>query len=108
MNFEQLHYFKHIYEQLSLNAVAKQMYISQPALTKSLKNMERELGVALFVRSKKDSLQRTLENYFIKSTVQILELYKDTLMQINSNIIFSGTIDNLCAAMYCKHTSHLL
>lgn len=88
MNFEQLHYFKHIYEQLSLNAVAKQMYISQPALTKSLKNMERELGVALFVRSKKGLSPTDVGKLFYKSTVQILELYKDTLMQINSNIIF--------------------
>lgn len=88
MTMEQLYYFKEIYEKLSLNAVAKQLYISQPALTKSLQNMERELGVVLFTRSKKGLSPTDAGKLFYKSTIKILSLYDDTLVQIQNSFVF--------------------
>lgn len=89
VNFEQLYYFVQIYDHLSLNAVAKKLYISQPALTKSLQTMERELGVELFTRSKKGLYPTNAGKIFYKNALQILSLYDDTLLQINKELIFS-------------------
>lgn len=50
MNSDQLEQFKIIAESGSLTKAAEIMYISQPALSKTLKNLEIELGCKLFTR----------------------------------------------------------
>ncbi len=53
MNLLQLEYFKIIAEAQSLTKVAEDMHISQPALSKTIKVLETELGVKLFDRDSK-------------------------------------------------------
>lgn len=53
MDLAQLHQFKTIAELGNLTAAANTLYISQPALTKSLQKLEEELGYELFDRKKK-------------------------------------------------------
>lgn len=48
MNLTQLHYFCMVVTQQSITSAAKALYISQPALTKTIKNLESELGSPLF------------------------------------------------------------
>lgn len=50
MNSDQLVQFKTIAEYSSLTKAAEALYISQPALSKTLKNLEIELGCKLFTR----------------------------------------------------------
>ncbi|BBB47615.1 LysR family transcriptional regulator [Pelolinea submarina] len=52
MNSDQLEQFKVIAECESLTKAAETLYISQPALSKTLKNLEAELGCKLFYRSR--------------------------------------------------------
>ena len=52
MNIDQLRYFKQICECHSLNKAAQELYISQPALTKSIRAIEKELNIELLVRTK--------------------------------------------------------
>lgn len=51
MQLKQLHHFSAIADCGSIAQAAKQLYISQPALTTSIKNLEKELGVSLFNRT---------------------------------------------------------
>lgn len=53
MNSDQLEQFRVIAESGSLTKAAGILYISQPALSKTLKNLEIELGCKLFLRSGK-------------------------------------------------------
>ena len=53
MEFYQLVYFKQIAESENISQSAIQLNISQPALSRSLKNLEQELGVQLFNRQGK-------------------------------------------------------
>jgi DNA-binding transcriptional LysR family regulator len=53
MNSDQLEQFRVIAESGSLTKAASILYISQPALSKTLKNLETELGCKLFFRSGK-------------------------------------------------------
>lgn len=53
MKLEQLKYFICIVDCHSFNQAAKKLYISQPALTTSIKTLEKELDVILLKRSNK-------------------------------------------------------
>lgn len=50
---EQYRVFYHVVENKSISKAAKVLYVSQPAVTKSIKTLEGELGVVLFVRTAK-------------------------------------------------------
>lgn len=51
MDFQHLRYFVEVAEQLSFSRSAETLHISQPSLSKAVKNLEEELGVVLFNRS---------------------------------------------------------
>lgn len=92
MNFEQLRYFLTIYESLSLNNAANRLYISQPALSKSLQSMEQELGTKLFIRNKKGLYPTEAGKIFFESATSILSLYDDTLLKLNSSFSFNEAL----------------
>jgi LysR family transcriptional regulator, nitrogen assimilation regulatory protein len=51
MNLRQLAYFLKIAELRSFTSAANALYVSQPALSKQMRQLEEELGTALFIRS---------------------------------------------------------
>ncbi len=50
-DFTKFHYVQMVAEERNITRAAQRLYISQPALTKSIAKLERELGVKLFDRS---------------------------------------------------------
>ena len=53
MRIEQLEFFVQVAHMHSINQASEYLHISQQGLNQALKNLENELGCALFVRSKK-------------------------------------------------------
>lgn len=53
MTLQQLHYLITITETGSLNKAAEVLYISQPSLSSSIKELEKEVGITIFHRSGK-------------------------------------------------------
>lgn len=51
MNYQALLYFKTVAELQHLTKAANQLYITQPALTKALQNLEKEIGYQLIEKS---------------------------------------------------------
>ena len=51
MNMKQALYFKTIAKYGTITAAAKQLYISQPSLSQTLRQIEDEAGTPLFDRS---------------------------------------------------------
>ena len=51
MTLLQLHYTIVVAETQSINAAAKKLYISQPTLSSTIKELEEEMGVQLFHRT---------------------------------------------------------
>ncbi|TLS36206.1 LysR family transcriptional regulator [Pseudalkalibacillus caeni] len=52
MDIRQLEYFVEVSRHLSFTKAASTLHVSQPSLSKAIKNMEEQLGVPLFYRSK--------------------------------------------------------
>ena len=53
MTLQQLHYIIVISENGSLNKAAEVLYVTQPSLTSSIRELENELGITIFHRSNK-------------------------------------------------------
>lgn len=53
MDMKQLHYFLKVVEHLNFSRAAEALYISQPALSYQIAELERELGAELFLRDRR-------------------------------------------------------
>lgn len=79
MKLEQLRYFVKIVECHSFNQAARELFISQPALTKSIQALEQELGVILLYRSKQGT-------YPTKYGAQVYTDCKDILLNLEKKM----------------------
>lgn len=76
--------FKEVAEEESISAAAKGLYISQSAVSQSIKQLEQQLGVRLFVRGTRGvtltSEGRTLYEY-VRSAISLIENGEDKIAQ---------------------------
>ncbi|MGY0406889.1 MAG: LysR substrate-binding domain-containing protein [Polaribacter sp.] len=72
-----LHIFKIVSKHLSFTKAAEQLYISQPAISKVIKNLEQEYKTTLFIR-KRNSIEITTEGKsFLIYANKILAIYSE-------------------------------
>ncbi len=85
INFEHYKVFYYVAKNLSFSKASKELFISQSAVSQSIKNLENRLGVALFLRhSKKISL--TNEGEYLYDNVKTAFSYiKNSELSINQN-----------------------
>lgn len=111
INIEQLRYYKQVCESRSLNKAAQKLFISQPALTKSIHTLEKELGTTLLIRDKRGVYPTETGLIVLDNFSEILKLYDDTLTQINNSRIFEHPLTiymlpslvNTCGNQLIKH-----
>ena len=72
MELLQLRYFCTVAHYQSVTRAAAELMISQPALSKSLRNLETELGVKLFDRTGRGIQLNSTGNYFYREVVSAL------------------------------------
>lgn len=100
MDFSQIQRFLAIVKYGGLSETTKELYISQPALSLSLANLEKELGLKLFFRGRNGLIltkeEEALYSKFqeIQTAFDDLEAEKRKLQQKESNIITLGCLDN--------------
>lgn len=106
MNVRFLKYFLAIAEEENITRAAEKLNMSQPPLSRQLKQFENDLGVALFERGGKRKMELTEAGYFLKNRgKEILELIEKTKEQIRersdgtSGTISIGTIETSGASL---------
>lgn len=77
MNFKYLTYILAIAENKNISKAAKALYISQPTLSLYLANLEKELGVRLFVHSKKEMTLTYAGHLYVEAAQKILRIKDD-------------------------------
>ena len=76
MEIQQLQYFKTLAKMEHMTRAAETLMISQPALSKSISNIEKELGVPLFNREGRSISLNRFGEHFLKSVNVILSEYE--------------------------------
>jgi LysR family transcriptional regulator, benzoate and cis,cis-muconate-responsive activator of ben and cat genes len=72
MELRHLKYFVTVAEELNFSRAAIRLYISQPALSRQIKNLEDELGVVLFLRQSDGLILTQGGKFFLEQAKDIL------------------------------------
>ncbi|QOS67436.1 LysR family transcriptional regulator [Eggerthella guodeyinii] len=73
MNIKQIRYFASAVAHGSLTAAAKHEYVSVQAISKSLSDLERELGYSLFSRKSHGIAPTAFGNAFLREATSVLK-----------------------------------
>jgi len=79
MNNLQVEYFLTLAEHKNFTNTAKALFVSQPAISKQIAALEKELGFALFFRSNRNVSLTPAGMIFHKAFTEMSELYQDAL-----------------------------
>jgi DNA-binding transcriptional LysR family regulator len=102
MTLQQLRYVITIADSGSMNEAAKQLYISQPSLSGSVKELEQELGFEVFLRSNRGVVITPEGEEFLGYARQVVEQYKllnDRYIEKNSKQKFSVSMQHYSFAV---------
>lgn len=110
MELRHLLYFKTVAEELHFRHAANKLFISQPPLSRQIKELEEELGATLFTRNNKRVELTPAGLYFKKEVDQLfrqLEESKQVLKQIHGGV--SGQLRiGYISSTYHPHLSQIL
>ncbi|WP_153731792.1 LysR family transcriptional regulator [Sporosarcina obsidiansis] len=93
MNIEQLKYIVEIFDTGSITAASKKLHVSQPNISQSIINLEKELNIKLFERSRTGAHATDLGVLFIEKSKVILDHLDDlqNIAQIENDSL-NGTL----------------
>ncbi|MBQ8356268.1 MAG: LysR family transcriptional regulator [Clostridia bacterium] len=85
MTIQQLHYVITISETGSLNKASELLYVAQPSLTSSIKELEKELGITIFHRSGRGVTLTNDGAEFVLYARQLYQQYDSILEKYGKN-----------------------
>lgn len=87
MTDRQIQCFLEVCKEMNFTRAAEKMYIPQPAVSRYISSLEKELGVALFVRESSRTIYLTEEGKLFYNMFQrFWTEYRDTMQQIHSQL----------------------
>lgn len=79
MDIRQLQYFVEVADCGSYSLASQKLFVSQPALSKAIKNVEEEIGFSFFYTFQRKQKLTDEGKAFYEKTVKFLESYKDLI-----------------------------
>ena len=111
MDIRQIRYFMTVAEEKSISRAAERLLISQPPLSRQIKELEESIGIPLFYRTN-NGLVLTKAGHLLQERGEaLLTFYEETINQLQDlakrehNHIVFGSIDGsstLIAPVYAK------
>ena len=91
MNLNQLYYFQKVAQLQHYHQAAKELNISQPSLSRSIANLEEELGVSLFQKNGRNIELTKYGSIFLEHVNRIIEEIKiaENKMAVPAAILIS-------------------
>ncbi len=120
MNFQQLVTFSTVIHEGSMTAAAEKLFLTQPAVSQQIRNLEEELGVNLLVRGTrqaKATLQGQILYDYAKRIISLVQQAQVAIQTIGAEIegtLKIGTMNSLglyiispVVGLFLKHNSKL-
>lgn len=89
MEFRVLQYFLAVTREGNISAAAQSLHLSQPSLSRQLRDLEEELGVTLFIRGKR-RIELTEEGLILRKRasemMQLVELTESEISEVKNDI----------------------
>ena len=102
MDLLQLHYFRTVASLEHMTKAAEVLYVSQPSLSRTISNLEKELGTELFYRTGRKITLNSYGKIFLKHVDKALEELKlgkeevaEALSGVNRPIVVSSVLTGL-------------
>lgn len=92
MEIRVLRYFLAVAQELNMTKASKKLHVSQPTISRQLKELEIELGVPLFNRSKHKIELTEHGDYLVQQAKHIISIADQTTSNMNQNKDLSGSI----------------
>jgi len=95
--FSHADYVYAIYQERSFTKAAEKLYISQPALSATVRKLEKDIGYPIFERGVKEVIPTALGMKYIEAAEQVLDIAKqlqrqtDDLLQLRTGNITLGS-----------------
>ena len=87
MTFQQLTYVVEVAKNGSINKAAKNLFLSQTALSSAIKALERELGIAIFERTARGVTVTSSGREFVGYAVSLVDQKQQIEVLYNTNSI---------------------
>ncbi|MEB3100090.1 LysR family transcriptional regulator [Ferviditalea candida] len=79
MDIRQLRYFISVAEHLNFTEAAKQLFVAQPAVSQQIANLEKQMGVQLFIRDKHSVRLTNAGTVFLKDAQDIFSRFEESI-----------------------------
>lgn len=91
MQMDQLKYFIEVVNKGSINLACEGLHISQQALSQSMRNVEKEMGYTLLLRSHKGIVLTEKGQAFFEAAVDIVDRWEKLMAELNEDAL-TGTV----------------
>ncbi len=92
ITLKQMHYFSAVCRTMNITKAAEELYISQPALSLSLKDMEKDLGVQLFARQGNRLRLTEAGEHLIQEVWPLLRHYEQVNSLLRSEVFHQSVL----------------
>ncbi|MFB5664090.1 LysR family transcriptional regulator [Alteribacillus sp. HJP-4] len=94
MNMNNLSIFQKVSEKMNITEASEELFISQPAVSKAVKNLEKSLNIKLFIRDKRNGLMLTEVGKEILILTRQMTFIENKIYQVahRENQLLSGKV----------------